>query len=84
MKWLGTHLKQKMNNKPSAEEITQTKILCHLNGSQVINIRIGPSTGGKWMIDFANSTSREGTKEEIDYVWDSIHQQRKQERELKK
>jgi hypothetical protein len=60
------------------------KTFCYLNELPVTNIRFGPSTGGKWMIDFANSPSREGTKEEIDYIWDQFRKQRKQEREFLK
>jgi hypothetical protein len=57
------------------------KTICYLGELPVVNIRIGPSTSGKWMIDFANSPSREGTKEEIGYIWNSIHQRRKQEKQ---
>ena len=43
-------------------------ILPRINGEQVKNLRIGSSTGGKWMIDFEDY-SREGTSEEAKFVW---------------
>lgn len=60
------------------------KTFCRLNELPVTNIRLGPLTGGKWIIDFTNSPSREGTKEEIYYIWDEVQKQRKQEREFQK
>lgn len=60
------------------------RIFYYLNTLPVTNIRLGPLTGGKWMIDFVNSPSREGTKEEIDYIWGELAKQRKQEREFLK
>ncbi len=43
-------------------------VLSKFDGEQVVNLRIGPSTGGKWMIDFQNY-SRAGTHEEANFIW---------------
>jgi len=43
-------------------------ILPKINRDQVINLRAGPSTGGKWIIDF-QGYSRERSDEEAKIIW---------------